>query len=95
MLDASHLDRLRQLDDHDDFLGGLIRDFIADAEQLVDELETAAACSATPRPSATGPMRCAAARRHIGATALFELCLGWRGIGADDLAAEGALTRRV
>ena len=88
-LDPAHLDRLRQLDDHDEFLHGLIRDFIADAEQLVDELEAAAfdRDAATFRDCAHA-LRSSAA--HIGATAVFELCLGWRGIGPADLAAEGA-----
>jgi two-component system, sensor histidine kinase RpfC len=89
VLDATYLDRLRQLDDHDDFLAGLIRDFIADAEQLVDELEAAAlngdAAAFRDRAHA---LRSSAA--HLGATALFELCLEWRGIGADDLSAEGS-----
>ena len=35
-------------------------------------------------------MRCAAVQHTSGATALFELCLKWRGIGQDQLAAEGA-----
>jgi two-component system sensor histidine kinase RpfC len=87
-LDATHLDRLRQLDDCDDFLGGLIRDFIADAEQLVEELEAAAlkgdAAAFRDRAHA---LRSSAA--HLGATALFDLCLKWRGIGPDELAAEG------
>jgi len=89
VLDRTYLDRLRQLDDHDDFLGGLIRDFIADAEQLVDELEAAAlngdAAAFRDRAHA---LRSSAA--HLGATAIFELCLEWRGIGADDLTAEGS-----
>jgi two-component system, sensor histidine kinase RpfC len=89
VLDATYLDRLRQLDDHDDFLAGLIRDFIADAEQLVDELEAAAlngdAAAFRDRAHA---LRSSAA--HLGATALFELCLEWRGIGAEDLSAEGS-----
>jgi two-component system, sensor histidine kinase RpfC len=89
VLDPSHLSRLRQLDDDDDFLHGLIQDFIADAEQLVDEIEAAAldGDSATFRDRAHA-LRSSAA--HIGATAVFELCLEWRGIGPDDLAAEGA-----
>ena len=89
VLDLIYLDRLRQLDDHDDFVGGLIRDFIADAEQLVDELEAAAlnADAAAFRDRAHA-LRSSAA--HLGATAIFELCLEWRGIGADDLAAEGS-----
>jgi two-component system sensor histidine kinase RpfC len=89
VLDTTHLDRLRQLDDHDDFLGGLIRDFITDAEQLVDELEAAALnCDAAAFRDRAHALRSSAA--HLGATALFELCLEWRGIGADDLAAEGS-----
>jgi two-component system, sensor histidine kinase RpfC len=88
VLDARHLDRLRQLDDHDDFLGGLIRDFITDAEQLVEELETAALhCDAAAFRDRAHALRSSAA--HLGATALFELCLQWRGIGTDELAAEG------
>jgi two-component system sensor histidine kinase RpfC len=90
VLDASHLDRLRQLDDHDDFLGGLIRDFIADAEQLVEELETAALdCDPAAFRDRAHALRSSAA--HLGATALFELCLQWRGMGTDELAAEGSV----
>jgi two-component system, sensor histidine kinase RpfC len=90
VLDARHLDRLRQLDDHDDFLGGLIRDFITDAEQLVEELETAALhCDAAAFRDRAHALRSSAA--HLGATALFELCLQWRGIGTDELAAEGSV----
>jgi len=89
VLDPAHLNRLRQLDDQDDFLHGLIRDFIVDAEQLVDEIEAAA----VDRDAATFRDRAHALRSsaaHIGATAVFELCLEWRGIGPEDLAAEGA-----
>jgi two-component system, sensor histidine kinase RpfC len=89
VLDAIHLDRLRQLDDQDDFVGGLIRDFIADAEQLVDELEAAAlhgdAAAFRDRAHA---LRSSAA--HLGATVVFELCLEWRGVGPEELAADGA-----
>jgi two-component system, sensor histidine kinase RpfC len=89
ILDLAHLDRLHQLDDSDDFLDGLIRDFIADAEQLVEELEAAALdIDAAAFRDRAHALRSSAA--HLGATALFELCLKWRGIGADRLAAEGA-----
>jgi two-component system sensor histidine kinase RpfC len=89
VLDATSLDRLRQLDDHDDFVGGLIRDFIADAEQLVEELEAAALdCDAAAFRDRAHALRSSAA--HLGATAMFELCLEWRGIGTDELAAEGS-----
>ena len=89
VLDATHLDRLRLLDDHDDFLGGLIRDFITDAGQLVDELEAAALhCDAAAFRDRAHALRSSAA--HLGASAVFELCLEWRGIGVDDLAARGS-----
>jgi two-component system sensor histidine kinase RpfC len=90
VLDLAHLSRLRELDDHDDFLGSLFRDFIADAEQLVDALQTAA----LDRDAATFRDRAHALRSsagHIGATAMFELCHQWRDVGPDDLAAEGAV----
>jgi two-component system sensor histidine kinase RpfC len=89
VLDPAHLDRLRQLDGQDDFLRGLVRDFIADAEQLVDELEAAA----LDRDAAMFRDRAHALRSsaaHIGATAVFDLCHELRGIGPDDLAADGA-----
>jgi two-component system, sensor histidine kinase RpfC len=89
ILDLAHLDRLHQLDASDDFLDGLIRDFIADAEQLVEELEAAALdVDAAAFRDRAHALRSSAA--HLGATALFELCLKWRGIGPDRLAAEGA-----
>jgi two-component system, sensor histidine kinase RpfC len=88
-LDLTHLDRLRQLDTCDDFLEGLVRDFIVDAEQLVEELEAAAlAADAAAFRDRAHALRSSAA--HLGATALFELCLKWRGIGPDQLVAEGA-----
>ncbi len=84
VLDHALLDRLRQLDDDEDFLARLIHEFIADAEQLIAELEAAAAAAdaATFRDRAHA-LRSSAA--HLGASALFELCLGWRGIGAAEL----------
>jgi two-component system, sensor histidine kinase RpfC len=89
VLDATYLDRLRELDDQDDFLGGLVREFISDAAQLVDEIEAAALkCDAAAFRERAHALRSSAA--HLGATAVFELCLEWRGIGADDLAAAGS-----
>ena len=88
-LHFTHLDRLRQLDDGDDFVGDLVRVFIADAEQLVEELEAAALhVDAAAFRDRAHALRSSAA--HLGATALFELCLKWRGIGPDQLTAEGA-----
>ena len=88
-LERGYLDRLRQLDDEDDFVAEVISDFLGDAEQLVDQLEGAAgrADAATFRDLAHA-LRSSAA--HVGAIALVELCLGWRGIGQAQLVAEGA-----
>ncbi len=89
VLDVSYLDRLRQLDDEDDFLTQVINDFIADAEQLVMELEAAAvAGDALIFRDRAHALRSSAA--HVGATAVFELCLGWRGIDRAELAERGA-----
>ena len=86
VLDRSCLERLRQLDDQeDDFLARLINDFLADAEQLVAEIEAAAA-AATPTTFRDRAHALRSSAAHVGATALFELCLGWRGIGREELA---------
>ena len=81
VLDPVLLGRLRQLDEQDDFVAGLIKDFIVDAEELIAELDRArlAGDAAAFRDRAHA-LRSSAA--HIGASALFDLCLGWRGIGS-------------
>lgn len=87
-LDRSSLDRLRQLDDQDGFVAAVIGDFIADAEELIAEVEAAAIAgdAATFRDRAHA-LRSSAA--HIGATAVFDLCLAWRAVGSAELAAQG------
>jgi two-component system sensor histidine kinase RpfC len=88
VLDRDCLERLRQLDQDDDFLRQIVYDFLGEAEQLMTDLEGAAAAAdaATFRERAHA-LRSSAA--HVGAVALFELCLGWRGIGPDELVAQG------
>jgi two-component system, sensor histidine kinase RpfC len=89
VLDQALLDRLRQLDDQDGFVTQVINDFIVDAEQLIVELAAAArAGDAIAFRDRAHALRSSAA--HIGATALFELCLGWRGIGPAELVEQGA-----
>ena len=89
VLDQALLDRLRQLDDEEDFLARLIEDFIIDGEQLIAELEAGAlAGDAIAFRDRAHALRSSAA--HIGASALFELCLGWRGIAPAELAERGA-----
>ncbi len=88
-LDKSYMDRLRQLDDDDGFVAEVIRDFLLDAAQLVDELAAAALAGDAVRfRDRAHALRSSAA--HIGATAIFELCLGWRGMAPPELAQEGA-----
>ncbi|HEX5080191.1 MAG TPA: ATP-binding protein, partial [Geminicoccaceae bacterium] len=89
VLDQECLDRLRQLDDQDDFVADVIGDFLEDAADLVRQIARAAGDRdvATFRDCAHA-LRSSAA--HIGATAVFELCLGWRRITAEELAEHGA-----
>jgi two-component system, sensor histidine kinase RpfC len=87
-LDPAALERLRQLDDEDGFLAEVIHEFIDDAERLVADMEIAA----TARDAVTFRDRAHALRSsaaHLGATAIYELCLAWRGIGPAELAAQG------
>jgi two-component system, sensor histidine kinase RpfC len=89
VLDHDCLERLRQLDDQDGFVATVINDFLADGDELVRQIKRAAA------ERDVGAFRdCAHALRssaaHIGATAVFELCLAWRRITPDELAEHGA-----
>jgi two-component system sensor histidine kinase RpfC len=89
VLDHDCLERLRQLDDEDGFVAAVITDVLEDADQLVHQMARAAAerDAATFRDCAHA-LRSSAA--HIGATAIFELCLAWRRITPEDLAEHGA-----
>jgi two-component system sensor histidine kinase RpfC len=89
VLDHDCLERLRQLDDEDGFVAAVITDFLEDADQLVHQMARAAAerDAATFRDCAHA-LRSSAA--HIGATAIFELCLAWRRITPEELAEHGA-----
>jgi two-component system, sensor histidine kinase RpfC len=89
VLDHDCLERLRQLDDEDGFVAAVITDFLEDADQLVREMACAAAnCDADTFRDCAHALRSSAA--HIGATAIFELCLAWRRITPDELAEHGA-----
>ena len=89
VLDHDCLERLRQLDDEDGFVAAVITDFLQDAEQLVRQIARAAAeRDADTFRDCAHALRSSAA--HIGATAIFELCLAWRRITPDELAEHGA-----
>jgi two-component system sensor histidine kinase RpfC len=89
VLDPDCLERLRQLDDQDDFVASVINDFLEDAEQLVRQIAQAAGeRDADTFRDCAHALRSSAA--HIGATAIFELCLAWRRITPAELAEHGA-----
>jgi two-component system sensor histidine kinase RpfC len=88
VLDHDCLERLRQLDDEDGFVAAVISDFLEDADQLVRQIMAAAAArDAVAFRDCAHALRSSAA--HIGATAIFELCLSWRRITPEELAEQG------
>ncbi len=71
-----------------DFLAELIREFVKDAQVIVDELETAAAdCDVRLFRDKAHALRSGAA--NIGAKALYDLCLQWRQINLAELQEDG------
>jgi two-component system, sensor histidine kinase RpfC len=89
VIDQDCLERLRELDDQDGFVAGVINDFLEDADQLVRQIAQAAAeRDADTFRDCAHALRSSAA--HIGATAIFELCLGWRRTTSAELAEHGA-----
>ena len=72
-----------------DFLADLIKEFIVDAEVLVQSIKAAAeAVDVKAFRDQAHALRSGAA--NIGAKGLYDLCLQWRQIGAPELRAEGA-----
>jgi two-component system sensor histidine kinase RpfC len=88
VVDRRTLDELRRLGSGVEFVMSLIEDFIADGEDIVGQLETAvrARDSHEFRELVHG-LRGSAA--NIGASQLYQLLLGLRGIGALDLERSG------
>ena len=76
-LDTRRLTSLAELDRGDGFLDGLVDDFVADLDKMLAELAQAAADgNARVFRDQAHALRSSAA--HIGALALFDVCLGWR-----------------
>jgi len=83
-IDHSRLELLRQLDQGDAFLAGIIDGFIEDGRALILEIEAAAGAGDLARfRDAAHALRSAAT--HLGATALFERCLAVKGLDAEAL----------
>jgi two-component system sensor histidine kinase RpfC len=76
-IDAAKLASLAQLDRGDGFFAGLIDDFLEEAAGILAELEDSArAGDARAFRDHAHALRSSAA--HVGAMAVFGLCLGWR-----------------
>jgi two-component system, sensor histidine kinase RpfC len=76
-VDPARLASLAELDSGDGFLDGLIDDFLADLDGILDQLEHAAvAADARTFRDQAHALRSSAA--HVGALGLFDLCLSWR-----------------
>ncbi len=70
------------------FVSELAAQFIADAWRKIDELDHAAALhDAASFRDVTHSLRSSAA--NLGARRLFAMCLEWRALGAEELAAQG------
>ncbi|NBB71148.1 MAG: response regulator [Alphaproteobacteria bacterium] len=83
-IDHSRLELLRQLDQGDAFLAGIIDGFVEDGRALILEIEAAAGAGDLARfRDAAHALRSAAT--HLGATALFERCLAVKGLDAEAL----------
>jgi two-component system sensor histidine kinase RpfC len=76
-VDERRLASLAELDRGDGFLSGLIDDFIADLDVILDQLASAAReRDARAFRDRAHALRSSAA--YVGAMALFDLCLSWR-----------------
>lgn len=98
ILDATLLDELRELGGGEDFLVGLLQDYLDDAARLVDEIELAIANrDLAAFDTAVHTLRSASA--NVGAIEVFQLCLDWRAIDSarfesDVVGSVGELRRR-
>jgi len=87
-LDAVVLDELRELGGDDDFLVGLIQDYLDDSVGLVAEIEAAVAQNKLPMfHDSLHTLRSASA--NVGACGVFEMCLDWRAVDKAKFNREG------
>jgi CheY-like chemotaxis protein/HPt (histidine-containing phosphotransfer) domain-containing protein len=87
-VDQNVLAELRILGDGDEFVATLVRDFVDDAEILLDDVESAVQNNdVTAFDDAVHTLRSAAA--NVGAAAVFKLCLSWRNISLNQIKTEG------
>lgn len=90
VLDGAKFASLARLDTGDGFLAQLIDEFLADGAGIVARISRAAAAGdARAFRDEAHALRSSAA--YLGATALFDLCLGWRAIDDDALILRGTV----
>ena len=79
VLDTTVIDELRNLGGDDDFLVGLLQDYLDDSAGLVKEIETAVARKEMAAfHDIVHTLRSASA--NVGACGVFGLCLDWRAV---------------
>ena len=76
-VDPARLASLAELDSGDGFLDGLIDDFLADLDAMIEQIEQAA-ISADARRFRDQAHALRSSAAHVGALGLFDLCLSWR-----------------
>jgi two-component system sensor histidine kinase RpfC len=87
LIDEPLLSELEQLGGRD-FVSDLVEEFLSDANHLIAELQTAAACGDSHRfrLEAHGLQSASA---NVGAKIVHEICVGWRKITSADLLRDG------
>lgn len=87
IVDASLLEELRELGGGDEFLVGLLHDYLDDAARLVDEIEIAVeGHNLEAFDTAVHTLRSASA--NVGAVEVFQICLDWISMDATRLETE-------
>lgn len=87
-VDHGYVDRLRALNQGDDFLLEILSEFIDDTQSLVEQLEAAvAAGDAEAFRDTAHALRSSAA--YIGAKRVVDLCLNWRGVTQAEVQRDG------
>ena len=89
-IDWAVLQDVENLGPEDGFLGDLIRDYLADAKRLIDDMGTAAECGNSMKFRELGhALRSCSA--NVGARAIHRQCMKLSGISATELAQSGDL----
>ena len=88
MLEQAKLASIARLDTGDGFLALVIDDFLVDAAAIIDRIEVAI-LSGDARSVRDEFHALRSSAGYVGASALFGLCLAWRGLDDDALILRG------